>query len=262
MSIASVSLLQLILITRNMDKIALIPARAGSERVPNKNLLPLNGHPLLAYSITSALACPMISRVIVSTDSEEIASAAMKYGAEVPGLRPKEISQSNSPDILWIQHALQEWIDFLGDEILLILRPTNPLRSTTSISKALDLVCNQKEWDSLRAVRPVKEHPKKMWKLNSKFMEPYLPELNVETGTDSHSSPFQTLEKLLVQDASLEICKIRTILNLNSLSGNKVIPFRMPEYEGFDINYLDDLVYLNYLIREGKIALPSLKPRD
>jgi CMP-N,N'-diacetyllegionaminic acid synthase len=242
-----------------MTNYALIPARSGSQRISSKNLVEVQGHPLLAYSISRALECGKFSRVIVSTDSNAIRKVALQYGAEVPDLRPASIAHSNSPDIEWVKHALSSWIKCEADDVLTILRPTNPLRTSLTLRKALNLASQLEEWDSIRAVRPIKEHPRKMWMENAKYIEPFLPERNEITKTESHSSPMQTLQSLLVQDASLEICKVSTILLLDSLSGKKVVPFRMPDYEGYDINYLSDLEYLEYLIKEKKVILSEPK---
>src|SRR5690242_9401803 len=86
--------------------VALIPARAGSERVPGKNVRELGGHPLLAYSIAGAQESGIFDAIVVSTDSPEIAEIAAAYGAEVPGLRPAELAGSTSPDIDWIVHVI------------------------------------------------------------------------------------------------------------------------------------------------------------
>ncbi|MGB6280128.1 MAG: acylneuraminate cytidylyltransferase family protein, partial [Syntrophobacteria bacterium] len=79
--------------------VALIPARAGSKRVPDKNIRPLAGHPLIAYTISSALQSQVFSAVIVSTDSQRYGDIAGHYGAEVPHLRPSELAGDLSPDI-------------------------------------------------------------------------------------------------------------------------------------------------------------------
>src|SRR5262245_20477732 len=88
--------------------VGLIPARAGSKRVPNKNVRVLNGHPLLAYSISAALDSGVFGKVLVSTESPEIAELARRYGADVPFLRPAELAGDKSPDIEWVQHTLRE----------------------------------------------------------------------------------------------------------------------------------------------------------
>lgn len=241
-----------------MRNIALIPARGGSQRIPNKNAINLLGHPMIAYTIATALASSAIDEVLVSTDSEEIKEISEKYGARVPGMRPPEISGTESSDLQWIKHAIESWLEVSSSDKLIILRPTNPLRKRETIEGAMDLVSKIDDWHSLRAVRPVKEHPSKVWRRQGAYITPYNPELNQVTGTDSHSSPMQTLEPLYVQDASLEICKVSTILETNSISGTKVIPFEMPGSEGFDINLPGDLDYLKHLLDSGKASLPPI----
>ena len=109
--------------------VALVPARAGSVRVPGKNVRALAGHPLIAYSIAAARESGLFDAVLVSTDSEEIAAVARRYGAEVPGLRPAEMAGSGSSDIEWVRHVL----DGTAYELFSILRPTSPFRRGATI---------------------------------------------------------------------------------------------------------------------------------
>src|SRR5210317_2466380 len=91
---------------KDTNIVALIPARSGSKRVPDKNIRTLAGHPLIAYSIAAALQSRIFTAVIVSTDSERYADIARHYGAEVPFLRPDEIAGDTSPDIEWVTYTL------------------------------------------------------------------------------------------------------------------------------------------------------------
>ena len=133
-----------------MQKVALIPARIGSKRIPRKNLAVINGHPLIAYSINSALNTHLFDRVIVSTDSAEVAESSLKYGAEVPSLRPEEYSTDQSPDISWISYALDNWVNLDDEDLIVILRPTNPLRSSNTITSALEYFLNNEWREDLR----------------------------------------------------------------------------------------------------------------
>ncbi|HEY3183251.1 MAG TPA: acylneuraminate cytidylyltransferase family protein, partial [Gaiellaceae bacterium] len=109
--------------------VALVPARAGSQRVPGKNVLPLAGHPLIAYTIAAARESGVFAAVVVSTDSDEIAEIARRYGADVPGLRPAELATSTSPDIEWVLHVMSN----RSEDLFAILRPTSPFRSAATI---------------------------------------------------------------------------------------------------------------------------------
>jgi CMP-N-acetylneuraminic acid synthetase len=108
----------------------------------------------------------------------------------------------------------------------------------------------------LRAIKPVREHPGKMWrKEEDDTIYPYKEGINLITNTFNHSSPLQSLEPLWIQDASLEISRVKNISESNSISGNKVIGFEMPGYEGFDLNFKEDFILLYKLIDDGEIEL-------
>ena len=143
--------------------IALIGARSGSERVANKNIRPLAGHPLLAYAIATAQQAGVFERVVVSTDSEEIAEVARWYGADVPFLRPAEYATSTSPDIEWITYTLDRLPE--SYDLFAIVRATNPFRGPDVVRRGLEQLLATPEADSIRAVELVKQHPGKMWEL-------------------------------------------------------------------------------------------------
>ena len=118
---------------------ALIPARSGSKGIINKNVMNLRDYPLLAYSILAAKKCSSIDRVVVSTDSEEYAEIALKYGAEVPFMRPNELAQDDSPEWLVWKHAL----DYLnnhnnGIDGLVVVPTTAPLRSKDDVNNCIN----------------------------------------------------------------------------------------------------------------------------
>ncbi len=217
-----------------MTAVALVPARAGSTRVPGKNVALLAGHPLIAYSIAAARSSGLFTTVLVSTDSEEIAEIARRYGAEVPGLRPVEMAGARSPDIEWVRHVMAD-----RDEALFsILRPTSPFRTAATIRRAWDALHAVAEADSVRAIRPVKEHPGKMWRIEGDVMVPLLDQVPGEVPT--HSRQFADLPEVFVQDSSLEIAYAR-IIERGEIAGDRVVPFRTEGLEGLSIDYPEDL---------------------
>ena len=123
-----------------MKILAFIPARGGSKRIPNKNIKLLNGKPLIVYTIEAAKGSNHINRIVVSTDSEEIATIAKQYGAEVPFLRPKEISQSDSTEMQFFEHALNrfEKHEQYEPDLIVLLYPTSPFRKPASIDRAIE----------------------------------------------------------------------------------------------------------------------------
>jgi N-acylneuraminate cytidylyltransferase len=232
--------------------VALVPARAGSERVRGKNLRPLAGHPLIAYSIAAARESGLFDAVIVSTDSEETAEVARQYGAEVPGLRPAEFSTSTSPDVEWVDPVMRD----RPEEIFSILRPTSPFRTASTIARAMEQFLELGEQvDSLRAVELVRQHPGKMWVLDGKLMRPLLDQ---PEGTPFHSRQYQALPRVYVQNSSLEIAWTRVLEDDRSIAGRRVAPFFTEGPEGFTIDYPDDLERAERLVATGEAELPRI----
>jgi len=151
---------------------AIIPARGGSKGIPKKNILSIGGFPLIAYSIAAARLCKKIDRIVVSTDSSEIAKIALKFGAEVPYLRPKKFATSKSPDIEFVKHAL-DWFEKkegLIPDYLVHLRPTSPLRQPETIGNALRLLLHSRSATSLRSVHELRESPYKLFEIKDGYL--------------------------------------------------------------------------------------------
>jgi CMP-N,N'-diacetyllegionaminic acid synthase len=237
--------------------IALIPARAGSVRVPDKNIRFLDGHPLIAYTISAAVQSGVFDRVLVSTDSEQYAKIARHYGAEVPFLRPAEIAGSKSPDIEWVEFTLNELKD-RGDSYryFSVLRPTSPFRQVETIQRAWKVFQEFGKADSLRAVEVCSQHPGKMWVVRGEIMYPVMPVTPPEQPW--HSSQFAALPEVFVQNASLEIARVSVIENGRTIAGEIIQPFITEGFEGFDINQEVDWVLAEYYMNKGEAKLPEV----
>ena len=236
--------------------IALIPARGGSKRIENKNIRLLAGHPLIAHSINVARDAGIYDRILVSTDNFEIAQIAKQYGAEIPSMRPSEYATDTSPDIDWISHSVHEW-GIAQESTLTILRPTSPLRKATTIKSAVEALTSASWADSLRAMQIVSEHPGKMWRVNANNEAiSYLEQQ--ERSVPTHSSPTNTLERVWIQNASLEVVKVQTIINKGSLAGDRILKFEMPGLEGFDLNTVSDWDYLEFLIKSDRSIISPI----
>lgn len=141
--------------------LGLIPARGGSKGLLRKNIKPLLGKPLIAWTIEQALASKYLDRVVVSTDDKEIAEISIKYGAEVPFVRPKELAENDAKGIDVVLHAI-DW--FKEDDkqkkydLIMLLQPTSPLRTTEDIDKAIELLF-LKEAKTIVSVCEVDHHP-------------------------------------------------------------------------------------------------------
>jgi CMP-N,N'-diacetyllegionaminic acid synthase len=232
--------------------VALIPARAGSERVRGKNLIPLAGHPLIAYAIAGARESGVFDAVVVSTDDEATAEAARRYGADVPGLRPAELATGTSEDVEWVLHVMAG----RGEEVFSILRPTSPFRTGAAIARAMARFLELGDrLDSLRAVELCRQHPGKMWVLDGALMQPLLPQPAGET--PFHSRQYQALPEVYAQNSSLEIAWARVLdPPLPTIAGERVAPFFTEGWEGFSIDYPADVETAERAAAEGA-ALPS-----
>lgn len=225
-----------------MSAVALIPARAGSERVPGKNVKPLAGHPLLAYSIACAQESGAFDAIVVSTDDEGIAAVARRYGAEVPALRPAEIGGSTSPDIAWVTHMLgvlaAEGRTF---DLFAILRPTSPFRDPATVRATVERLRSAGDAaDSVRAVTPVRDHPGKMWIVDGDG--PMRPLLEPDGGAvPMHSRQTKALPVVHVQDSSLEVAWTRVAAGPDaSISGERVLAHVSTGHQGLSIDYPAD----------------------
>jgi CMP-N,N'-diacetyllegionaminic acid synthase len=221
---------------RAVTAVALVPARAGSQRVPGKNVRELAGHPLLAYTVAAARESGVFTEVVVSTDSEEIAEVARAYGAAVPGLRPAEMSTATSPDVDWVVHVMRD----RDEGAFAILRPTSPFRTAATIRRAwAQFEALGDRVDSLRAVELVKQHPGKMWLVEGDLMRPLL-----EQGAGEvpfHSTQYAALPAVYVQNSSLELAW-RGVLDGSrpTIAGERVAPFLTEGLEGLSIDYPED----------------------
>lgn len=243
--------------SRAPRSVAFIPARSGSKRVRNKNILPLGGHPILAYSIRAAIDSGVFDSVVCATDSELYADIARHYGAEVPFLRSSEISGDTSPDIEWVVWMLNQ-LNATGRpfEIFSILRPTSPFRLPDTIRRAWSTFLADPGADSLRAVEKCKQHPGKMWVIRGDRMLPLLPFSN--GSTPWHSSQYGSLPEVYAQDASLEIAWSRVPLEQNSIAGEAILAFVSQGYEGFDINEPEDCWLAERLLDTRAAVLPTI----
>ena len=212
----------------------------------------------MAYTIAAAVDSGVFESVIVSTDSEEVAAIARHYGADVPFLRPAVFATDTSPDIEWLDYTLSElrrqgrtWDCFS------LLRPTSPFRSAETIRRAWARFVRQDGVDSLRAVEKCAQHPGKMWVIRGDRMFPLLPFDNGDQPW--HSTPYQALPHVYVQNASLEIAWTRVVFDGRTIAGQVMVPFVTEGYEGFDINDPNDWMIAERLIADRAAALPSIR---
>lgn len=231
------------------DILALIPARGGSKGIPRKNIIPIAGKPLIAYSIQHALASRRVTRVIVSTDDEEIARVAREWGAEVPFLRPAEFAQDLSPDIDVFRHALQ-WLaaqESYTPEAVVHLRPPSPVRDVALIDQAIDLLLAHPEADAVRSVSVARQTPYKMWFIDDDgFLRPVM---RLEGVSDCQSLPRQILPRVYWQNGYVDVVRPRAVLEKNSMWGDTALPFVI-EDPLWEIDYPEDIAAVETVLKQ------------
>jgi YrbI family 3-deoxy-D-manno-octulosonate 8-phosphate phosphatase len=249
---------------KQIDILALIPARGNSKSIPKKNIREFAGHPLIAYSITAALRSRHITRVVVSTDNDEIAKVAREYGAETPFSRPEEFARDDTTDFPVFKHAL-EWLstnEKFRPEIVVQLRPTSPVMPVYLIDDAIEVLLNHPEADSVRGVVPSDQNPYKMWQIDPKG--PLQPILKVEGLKESYNAPRQELPNTYWQTGHIDVIRTVTLLEKHSMSGRTIYPILIDPKYAIDIDTRLDWERAERLVREGHLEMiyPGKQPRD
>ncbi len=240
-----------------MEILGIIPARGGSKGVPRKNIRSLAGKPLIAWTIEAARQSKLLTRLIVSTDDPEIAEVARFYGAEVPFLRPAEISHDLATDVEFLLHAL----DFLKEkegyepDIVLRLPPTSPLRTGAHIDEGIETLLRDPEADASRPISEAPKHPYKMWKIDAtgKYIEPFLP-FSFTQMYEPYNSPRQILPKAFVHTGAMDVMRLRTIRELKSTSGKKLAYFFMTPEDSVNIDHPMDFELAELLMKKRGAA--------
>ena len=243
--------------------LAIIPARGGSKGIPRKNIRSFAGYPLIAYSICAALHSASVTRVIVSTDDEEIAAIARQLGAEVPFLRPAEYARDATVDLPVFQHALR-WLDEnegYRPEVVVQLRPTSPIRPVGLVDQAVELLLAHPPADSVRGVVPAGQNPYKMWRIApAGNLEPLL---SLEGQPEPYNAPRQSLPPVYWQTGHIDALRPRVILEQGSMSGQVILPLMVDPRYTVDLDSLSDWQRAEWLVYHGGLDMefPGRHPR-
>ena len=232
----------------NMKAYALIPARGGSKGVHKKNLKELRGFPLIAYAIAAAKLSKNVDRVIVSTDDEEIAAAAKKFGAEVPFLRPAEFATDTSKDIEWVEHAIAWFKENEGvvPEYIVHLRATTPLRRPADIDTAIAMIKNHPEATSLRSGFEIRESPYKLFRITNGYFVGLFPD---DPRPEYYNLPRQSFPPVYQPDGYVDILKPVYIQKSNSMHGEKILAF--PSEDTGEIDTIKDFEFIEYKLQNS-----------
>jgi YrbI family 3-deoxy-D-manno-octulosonate 8-phosphate phosphatase len=232
--------------------LALIPARGGSKGIPRKNIRSFAGYPLIAWSIAAAKQSDLVTRVIVSTDDEEIASVARECGAETPFLRPAELAQDNTTDLPVFEHALQ-WLEENENyrpEIVIQLRPTSPIRPKGMVDHAIRILLEHDDADCVRGVVHAGQNPFKMWRFSGED-KPLNPLLEVPGIAEPYNAPRQILPSVYWQTGHIDAIRVSTIKDKKSLTGDVIYPLVIDPRYTVDIDNLSDWAKYEALAKSG-----------
>jgi N-acylneuraminate cytidylyltransferase len=236
--------------------LALIPARGGSKGIPRKNIRDFAGYPLIAWSIAAAQQAASVTRVIVSTDDEQIAAVARRFGAETPFLRPAAFAQDNTTDLPVFEHAL-EWLaehEGYQPDVVVQLRPTSPIRPRGLVDEAVRILLAHPDADSVRGVVPAGQNPHKMWRLPEGEHGPMTNLLDVDGIKEPYNAPRQSLPPVYWQTGHIDAIRTATILN-GSMSGKTIYPFIIDPRYTVDIDNLQDWARYEHLVATGGLDM-------
>jgi CMP-N,N'-diacetyllegionaminic acid synthase len=225
--------------------LALIPARSGSKGVPDKNIKPLGGWPLMAYSIKIGLLSKEIDRVIVSTDSEDYGAIAKKFGAEIPFLRPPGLSSDSSSDYEFIKHALDQ-LRLMGDEIpeyIVHLRPTTPFRDPSTVDSAIETFRNDNKATALRSVHEMPESAYKCFRIESDHL---VDAYKGSPDLDRVNTARQSFPKTYQGNGYVDVLRSKFILDNKKIHGDRVVAYSTPFIQEVDTE--TDFDFLTYQI--------------
>jgi N-acylneuraminate cytidylyltransferase len=241
---------------KKTEVLAIIPARGGSKGIPRKNIKNFAGYPLIAYSIVAAKQASLVTRVIISTEDEEISEVAHQYGAETPFRRPLELAQDETTDLPVFAQALN-WLDKnegYRPEMVVQLRPTSPVRPIGCVDQAIQLLASHPSADSVRGVVPAGQSPHKMWHIDEKT-DRMTPLLRVEGVREPYNAPRQKLPPIWWQTGHIDVIRTQTILKKGSMSGEYILPCRIDAKYTIDIDNPFDWKKAEWLVLYGGVEM-------
>ena len=225
--------------------LGVVPARGGSKGIPGKNIAPVLGRPLLAYTADAVAGSRLLTRCIVSTDSPEIADVARTLGLDVPFMRPAELAQDNTPTLPVLQHAVR-WLEERGErfDAVMILQPTNPLRRAADIDGAIEFLANSDADSVISFVDAGEKHPARM-----KFIDTDGFVIDPPFAEMFEGQPRQQLPKIYLREGSIYLTRMDVLMNGNSLKGSRCKAWIVPEERAVNIDTPFNLFLVEQILR-------------
>lgn len=235
----------------NKSVLAIIPARGGSKGIPRKNIRKIAKKPMIAWTIEEVKKSKYVDRVILSSDDSEIISIALKYGCEVPFVRPDKLSKDETPGIEPIIHAIKmipEQYDYI-----VLLQPTSPLRKSNDIDNCLEL-CIKKKMPACISITEVHQNPYWMFCLGENGrIKPFLSEF------DNFAHSRQQLPKIFTVNGAVYVAEVEWLLTKKRFLSKQTLGYIMGRNQSVDIDDELDLLLCELLLRNVKSSLTSEK---
>lgn len=230
---------------KRLEILGLIPARGGSKGVPRKNIKPLCGKPLIIYTIEEALKSKHLTKVVTSTEDEEIAMIAENNGSEVI-LRPKEFATDDSVVIETVKYTIESLKDKgIEFDYIMLLQPTSPLRIADDIDSAITKMLNLKADSAISVIEVGDKHPARMKKIvNGKIVDIFDKDLDF--------TPRQKLPKIYIRNGAIYVAKKEIVYEKNSFRGNDCVAYIMPEERSINIDTPIDFLLTEMLMKNDK----------
>ncbi|MBI2055929.1 MAG: acylneuraminate cytidylyltransferase family protein [Candidatus Sungbacteria bacterium] len=231
--------------------LGIVGARSGSKSIPHKNIRPLLGKPLLAWIIEAAKQSPYITRIILSTDSQEYAEIGRQYGAETPFLRPAKLANDTASDIDFLTHAVS-WLEQNENwkpDIVLRLPPTSPLCTTESINTCIEHLLHDPEATSSRTITTASKHPYKLWKIENEVLLPFIPkEMSGLAEPSATARQFYNIQAY----AHVDVIAVRrdTLMRDKLLTGPRVRFHKIEKNDAVDIDTEHDFLLAEALLKK------------
>jgi CMP-N-acetylneuraminic acid synthetase len=228
-----------------MKTLAIVTARGGSKGIPRKNIVPLLGKPLLAYTAEAALAAKRLTRIILSTDDEEIARVGRSCGLEVPFMRPRELARDETPTIPVLQDVVRK-LELAGEsyDAVFTLQPTTPLRRPEDIDGAIELLERTGADSVISFVDVGEKHPARM-----KFIESDGRALDPPFAEQFEGQRRQDLPKLYLREGSIYLTRRAVLMKQNSLKGGNCRAWIIPQERACNIDAPFDLFLAEQMLK-------------
>ncbi len=244
------------------EVLGVILARGGSKSIPKKSIALCAGHPLMYYTIEATKRARNITRLIISTDDEEMADVARQGGVDVPFMRPAELAEDKTPDLPVFEYVLNKLKSREGyvPDAVVQLRPTTPLKKTSDIELGVERLLSHPDAQSVRSICEPLHTPFKMYmpiESEEEYLVPLLPKAFPETFAqypEAYNMPRQVLPKTWRHSGYVDVFRPNVVTELHSMSGSRILPMKFEKWRDIDIDSIFELSQAEHIIEGLRAA--------